>query len=63
VAHDEPDDEAPLAIQTHEQAKIAAQCLMDYCDFNLSKFEGADMPTEPAQKLYDAAKALVEAFG
>ncbi len=64
MTHDAiPEDEAPpLVIQTGEQARIAAQCVLDYADWNLTRMEGADCPTEWAQQIYDAATALVAAF-
>lgn len=60
---DEPEDEKPLAIQTADDARIAAQSLMDYADWNLTCTEAADHEPALAKKTYDAAKALVEALG
>lgn len=67
MAHDTPpeDETLPNAIRTAEDARIAAQCIMDYADVNLSMMEAADVPREScilAQATYDAAKALVEAL-
>lgn len=65
MAHDDiPEDEAPPgAIQSAEQALMAAQALFDYADLNLSQMDATDAPTEKAKKIYDAAKSLVEALG
>ncbi len=67
MAHDDiPEDEAPpCGIHSIEQARVAAQHVMDWADANLSMMEAADMPTascELAKKTYDNAKALVESL-
>ncbi len=63
MAFDEPQNEQePLAIQSGEQAKIAAQCVLDWADWNLSKFEGADIKPDKAAQIYEAAKSLVASF-
>lgn len=62
MAFDEQDDEAPLAIQSLEQARCAAECVFDWTDFNLSSVEAADMDVEWSQKAYEAARALVDAL-
>jgi len=60
---DIPEDETPpLAIQTIEQARLATQCVLDWADFNLTECDAAEVPTETAQNIYDAAKSLAAAL-
>lgn len=59
---DEPNEEPPIAIQSVEQARIAAQCVLDWTDHNLTSTEAMDFPVEWAKGAYEAAKALVAAL-
>lgn len=56
------DDTPSLVIDSSGQARVAAQAVLDYADINLSEMEAADCPVDGAQKLYNAAKALVAAL-
>jgi hypothetical protein len=62
MAFDEPDEETPNVIQTADDARAAAQCVLDYADYNLTLMEASDCPLEKIEKIHAAAKALVEAL-
>lgn len=51
-----------LAIQSIEQARIAAQCLFDWADWNLSAVEASDMDPGWSFDAYKAAETLVAAL-
>lgn len=62
VFDEQQNEEAPIAIQSIEQARIAAQCIFDWADWNLSAVEASDMDNGWSEKAYEAAKALVAAL-
>jgi hypothetical protein len=62
MAFDDPDAPPPLPIQSIEQARIAAQCILDWADYNVTCWDACDQVSPEVDKIYQAAKDLVESL-
>lgn len=64
MSFDEPEKGEPLPIRSIAEARIAAQAVLDWTDYNLTCFDAADCMdvADKAKASYESAKALVAAL-